>query len=140
MSDTPDPAALASTVNRDALDGKVTVIGDDADETRGKEFNDAQKPVRRSRQDGVLRRGVGGRKCAERVDRVRVSASRQKRNRSEPFSCVCVIGAEQRARDSPGHAIDAVSPTLVAIEDGNHAQLGADGNFCAPALTDKISC
>lgn len=39
---------------------------------------------------------------------------------------------------SPWHAIDAVSPTLIAIEDGNHAELGANGNFCAPALIDKI--
>jgi hypothetical protein len=39
---------------------------------------------------------------------------------------------------SPGHAVDAVSPTLIAIEDGNDAYLSADGNFGAPALKDKI--
>lgn len=39
---------------------------------------------------------------------------------------------------SPGYAIDAVSPTLIAIEYGDDAQLGAHGDFCAPALIDKI--
>ena len=73
VSDAPDPAALACTVNRDALDGKVSMIGDDANETRGEQLDDAQEPVRRSRKDRVLRRGVGGRECAERVDGVWVS-------------------------------------------------------------------
>jgi hypothetical protein len=49
------------------------MIGDDANETRGEELDDAQEPVRRSRKDRVLRRGVGGRECAERVDGVWVS-------------------------------------------------------------------
>jgi hypothetical protein len=42
---------------------------------RGQEFDDAQKPVRRSCEDGVLQRGVGGGKCAERVDGVWVPSS-----------------------------------------------------------------
>jgi hypothetical protein len=51
----------------------------------------------------------------------------------------CGIGAKQNgAFGSPRHAVDAVSPTFIAIEDGNHAQLGANGDFCAPALIDKI--
>jgi hypothetical protein len=41
----------------------------------------------------------------------------RRRNAISPFSCV--IGVETAARGSPGHAVDAVSPTLVAIEDGN---------------------
>ena len=75
MPGTSDPATLAATINRDALDGKVSVIDDDTDEPRGQELDDAQEPVRRAREDGVVRRGVVGRKCTEGVNGVWVSAS-----------------------------------------------------------------
>jgi hypothetical protein len=48
-----------------------------------------------------------------------------------------LIGAEM-VRGSPGHAVDAVSPTLVTIENGNDPKLSSNGDFCAPALVDKI--
>ena len=75
MSNTPDPSALAGTVNCDALYGEISVIGDDADDPRGQELDDAQETVRGARENGVLRRGVGGRKCAERIDGVWVPAN-----------------------------------------------------------------
>ena len=58
MSNTPNPAALPSVVNRDALDGKVSVVGDNPDEPRGQEFNDTQEPVRGTRENGIVGRGV----------------------------------------------------------------------------------
>jgi hypothetical protein len=58
MSNTPDPAALASVVNRDALDGKVSVVSDNPDETRGQELDDTQEPVGGARENGIVGRGV----------------------------------------------------------------------------------
>jgi phosphoglycolate phosphatase-like HAD superfamily hydrolase len=35
VSDTPNPMALACAINRNALDGKVSVVGDYPNESRG---------------------------------------------------------------------------------------------------------
>ena len=58
MSNTPSPAALTSVSNRDAFDGKVSVVCDNSDDPRGQELDDSQEPVRGARENGIVGRGV----------------------------------------------------------------------------------
>jgi hypothetical protein len=54
MSNAPNPTAFTSTVNGDTLNREITMVRNNADKARRQKLNDAQKPVRGTREDGVV--------------------------------------------------------------------------------------